>query len=146
MPRASQSIALALIMGSLSLPLAACTQVEESESTYSPTSVKPVKGQDDDLQQVTFTAEAARRADVTTATVRASGRHTMIPYAALIYDEEGNTYTYVSPKPLVFVRERIGVDHISGARVVLRHGPRTGTTVVTTGAAEVYSAEFGVEE
>jgi hypothetical protein len=146
MPRPSQSIALALIMGSLTLPLAACTQVEESESTYSPTSVKPVKGQDDDIQQVTFTAAAARRADLKTSTVRASSRRTSIPYAALIYDEEGNTYTYVSPKPLVFVREHIDIDHITGARVVLSHGPPTGTTVVTTGAAEVYSAEFGVEE
>lgn len=145
MPRQSRPIALALVMGSLTLPLAACTQVEESESTYSPTSVTPVKGQDD-VQQVTFTAEAARRAGVRTATVRPSGGRTSIPYAALIYNEEGDTYTYVSPKPLVYVRAPIDVDHIAGGRVVLRHGPRSGTTVVTTGAAEVYSAEFGVEE
>jgi multidrug efflux pump subunit AcrA (membrane-fusion protein) len=145
MPRQSRPIALALVMGSLTLPLAACTQVEESESTYSPTSVKPVKGQDD-IQQVTFTAEAARRAGVRTATVRPSGRRTSIPYAALIYSGEGDTYTYVSPKPLVYVRAPIDVDHIASGRVVLRHGPRSGTTVVTTGAAEVYSAEFGVEE
>ena len=64
----------------------------------------------------------------------------------MIYNEEGDTYTYVSPKPLVYVREHIDVDHITGARVVLRHGPRSATRVVTTGAAEVYSAEFGVEE
>jgi hypothetical protein len=146
MPRRGRSIALVLTMGSLSLPLAACTQVEEFESTYSPTTVKPIKGGDDDIQQVTFTADAARRADLKTATVQARGRHTSIPYAALIYNEEGATYTYVSPKPLVFVRERIHVDHIAGDRVVLRHGPPTGTTVVTTGAPEVYSAEFGVEE
>jgi hypothetical protein len=146
MPRPSHSIALALIMGSLTLPLAACTQVEESESTYSSTSRKPIPGRDDDVQQVTFTAEAARRADLKTNTVRTSGRRTAIPYAALIYDEEGKTYTYVSPRPLVFVREPIDVDRITGARVLLRHGPPIGTTVVTTGAAEVYSAEFGVEE
>ena len=145
MRRQSRPIALALVMGSLTLPLAACTQVEESESTYSPTSVKPVKGQDD-IQQVTFTAEAARRAGVRTARVRPSGARTSIPYAALIYNEDGDTYTYTSPKPLLYVREPIDVDHIAGGRVVLRHGPRSGTPVVTTGAAEVYSAEFGVEE
>jgi hypothetical protein len=139
-------IAVLLIVGSLVPGLSACTQVEESESTYSPTEVTPVKGSDDDIQQVTFTAGAARRADVVTVRVRASGRLTSIPYAALIYDEEGNTYTYVSPKPLVYVRERIDVDRIAGDRVVLRHGPPAGTAVVTTGAAEVYSAEFGVEE
>jgi hypothetical protein len=138
-------IAVLVVVGALAPALSACTQVEESESTYSPTSVTPVKGSDD-IQQVTFSAIAARRADVRTATVRASGRLTWIPYAALIYNDEGNTYTYVSPKPLVYVREPIDVDRITGARVLLRHGPPTGTAVVTTGAAEVYSAEFGVEE
>jgi hypothetical protein len=139
----SRSLALALVAGTLAL--GGCTQVEEFESTYSPTSVKPVKGQDD-IQQVTFTADAARRAGLQTATVRGSGRETSIPYAALIYNEEGNTYTYVSRTPLVYVRVLIRVDHIANGRVVLRHGPRIGTRVVTTGAAEVYSAEFGVEE
>jgi hypothetical protein len=138
-----RSLALALVAGALTL--GGCTQVEEFESTYSPTSVKPVKGQDD-IQQVTFTADAARRAGLQTATVGGSGRETSIPYAALIYNEEGNTYTYVSRTPLVYVRVPIRVDHIANGRVVLRHGPRIGTRVVTTGAAEVYSAEFGVEE
>jgi hypothetical protein len=146
MPRRSRSVALALLMGSLALPLAGCTPVGEYESTYSPTSLKPIPGRDDDVQQVTFTAEAARRADLKTATVRMRERRPAISYAALIYDEEGKTYTYVSPRPLVFVREPIDVERITGSRVLLRDGPPLGTRVVTTGAAEVYSAEFGVEE
>jgi hypothetical protein len=141
----NRPLALALIGGALALALAGCTEVQEFESTNDPTSLQPVRGQED-IQQVTFTADAARRADVRTSTVRATGRLTSIPYAALIYNEEGNTYTYVNRKPLVFVRVRIGVDHIAKGRVVLRHGPPLGTRVVTTGAAEVYSAEFGVEE
>jgi hypothetical protein len=143
MAGSSRSLALALVAGALAL--GGCTQVEEFESKSAPTSVKPLKGQED-IQQVTFTADAARRAGVRTAAVRSSGLETSIPYAALIYNEEGNTYTYVSRKPLVFVRTRIGVDHIANGRVVLRRGPPNGTRVVTTGAAEVYSAEFGVEE
>ncbi|HEY0345353.1 MAG TPA: hypothetical protein VGC59_11925 [Solirubrobacteraceae bacterium] len=139
----SRSLALALVAGALALT--GCAQVEEFASKSSPSSVTPLKGQED-IQQVTFTADAARRAGLTTATVRSSGRVTSIPYAALIYNEEGNTYTYVSRKPLVFVRTRIGVDHIANGRVVLRRGPPIGTRVVTTGAAEVYSAEFGVEQ
>ena len=138
-----RSLVLAVAAGALALT--GCTQVEEFESTYSPTSVKPLEGHDD-IQQVTFTADAARRAGLQTATVSRLGRETSIPYAALIYNEEGNTYTYVTRKPLVFVRERIAVDHIEHGRVVLRRGPPPGTRVVTTGAAEVYSAEFGVEE
>ena len=141
----NRSLALALTAGALALALAGCTQVEEFESTSEPTSVQPIKGQDD-IQQVTFTADAARRVDLRTSTVRATGRLTSIPYAALIYDEDGDTYTYVNRRPLVFVRVRIGVDHIAHGRVLLRRGPPLGTRVVTTGAAEVYSAEFGVEE
>jgi hypothetical protein len=143
MPATSRSLALALVAGALGL--AGCTQVEEFESTAEPTSVTPVKGQDD-IQQVTFTADAARRVGLRTVAVRPSGSRMSIPYAALIYNEEGKTYTYVSRKPLVFVRVPIAVDRIAGDRVLLRHGPPTGTRVVTTGAAEIYSAEFGVEE
>jgi multidrug efflux pump subunit AcrA (membrane-fusion protein) len=146
MPRRGRSLLLVLMMGSLSLPVAGCTQVEEYESTYSPTTVEPIKGRDDDMKRVTFTREAAQRADLKTDKVRATGGHTSMPYAALIYDEEGLTYAYVSPKPLVFVREPVDIQRIAGDRVVLRDGPPAGTTVVTTGAPEVYSAEFGVEE
>ena len=143
----NRPLALALIAGALALALAlaGCTQVEEFESTSEPTSVQPIKGQDD-IQQVTFTADAARRVDLTTATVRASGGHTSIPYAALIYNEDGDAFTYVNRRPFVFVRVPIAIDRIAHGRVVLRHGPPLGTRVVTTGAAEVYSAEFGVEE
>jgi hypothetical protein len=133
-----------LILGAASLPLAACTQVEEFESTYSPAKVEPTG--DEEIQQVTFTADAVRRAGLMTVKVRRSGRETSIPYAALIYTGEGGTYTYVSPRPRVYVREPVGIDRFAADRVLLRDGPPAGAAVVTTGAAEVYSAEFGVEE
>jgi hypothetical protein len=66
----------------------------------------------------------------------------VIPYAAVLYDPHGNTWTYTNPEPLVFVRHRIDVEFIEGDRAVLREGPATGTTIVTAGAAEL----FGVEQ
>jgi hypothetical protein len=144
MPGAKRPIALALLLGSLAVTLPACTQVESAETDYSPTEVKPIPGKEE--QQVTFNAEAVRRAGVKTDRVRVSAGHMFIPYAALIYNENGDTYTYVSPKPRVYIREPIRVDHIAGDRVLLKRGPAVGPAVVTTGAAEVYSAEFGVEE
>jgi hypothetical protein len=141
---ARPTLALALAMLALALSLSACTQVEEFESSYEPTSVRPVEGSEIGL--VTFTAEAARRAGVQLATVSAAGGRRAIPYAALIYDDEGDTYTYVSSKPLEYLRTPIEVARISGDRVLLEHGPPAGTRVVTVGAAEVYSAEFGVED
>jgi hypothetical protein len=66
----------------------------------------------------------------------------VIPYAAVLYDAHGNTWTYTNPEPLVFVRHRIDVEFIEGDRAVLREGPAIGTAVVTAGAAEL----FGVEQ
>ena len=146
MRRVERSIAIALTLGSLSVALSACTQVEESESTYESTHLTPIPGSKD-IQQVTFTAEAARRDGLQTARVlRRSGQGLAIPYAALIYNGEGDTFTYVSPRPLVYVRTPIRVERIAGDRVLLTQGPPAGTAVVTTGASEVYIAEFGVEE
>ncbi|MEA2195258.1 MAG: hypothetical protein QOG42_1692 [Solirubrobacteraceae bacterium] len=141
---ARHTAALAPILAALALGLSACTQVEESENSYEPTSVHPIKGRE--VQRVTFTAEAARRAGVQLARVSTHRGHHVIPYAALIYNDEGDTYTYVSARPLEYVRTPIEVARIAGDEVLLEHSPPVGTRVVTTGAAEVYSAEFGVEE
>lgn len=142
MLRAKRMLAAPLCLAALTV--SACTQVEEFESSYEPSSTHAVKGSE--FEQVTFTAEAARRAGVRLAAVRASAGHHVIPYAALIYDDEGGTYAYVSPRPLAYLRTPIDVRRITGGQVVLEHGPPLGARVVTVGAAEVYSAEFGVEE
>jgi hypothetical protein len=65
----------------------------------------------------------------------------VIPYAAVLYDPHGNTWTYTNPEPLVFVRHRIDIEFIEGDRAVLREGPAIGTTVVTAGAAELFGVE-----
>jgi hypothetical protein len=64
----------------------------------------------------------------------------------VLYDENGDTWTFTSPEPLTFVRQRIDIDRIAGDRVVLLEGPPPGTTVVTVGAAELLGAELGVGE
>jgi hypothetical protein len=68
----------------------------------------------------------------------------VIPYGALLYDPQGQTWVYVSPEPLVFVRQAVAVERIDGDRVILTEGPEVGTQVVTVGAPELYGTEFGV--
>jgi hypothetical protein len=68
----------------------------------------------------------------------------VVPYVAVIYNAEGDTFVYTSPKPLVYEREKIEVDRIEGDRALLSKGPRSGTDVVTVGATEVYGTEFEV--
>jgi multidrug efflux pump subunit AcrA (membrane-fusion protein) len=128
------------VLATAALPLAGCTEVETETATgYEPSTLEPVKG-NDDRQRVKFTAEGARRVDLQTASVRRN----VVPYAALIYDPEGKTFVYTSPKPLEYLREEVKVDRIDGDRVLLSRGPPAGTRVVTVGAAEVYGTELEV--
>ena len=96
------------------------------------------------LKQLTLSARAAERLGVETAPVAGSGSLLTVPYAAVIYDAQGDTWSYVSAEPLVFLRAQITVDEIDGETAVLSAGPAVGTSVVTTGAAELYGAEIGV--
>jgi hypothetical protein len=96
------------------------------------------------LKQLTLSAKAAERLGVETAPVAGSGSLLTVPYAAVIYDAQGDTWSYVSAEPLVFLRAQITVDEIDGDTAVLSAGPAIGTSVVTTGAAELYGAEIGV--
>ena len=70
----------------------------------------------------------------------------VIPYAAVIYDTEGNTWVYTNPEPLVFVRQPIVVDYFAGDSAVLSEGPESGTAVVIVGGSELLGTELGVSK
>jgi hypothetical protein len=113
-----------------------------------PAHVEHIEGTE--LSRVTLTAKAAERLDIQTDQVRemeltrsgASSVRTVVPYASILYDPQGDTWVYISPEPLVFVRESVDIDYIEGDVVVLSNGPALGTTVVTVGVAELYGTEF----
>ncbi len=69
----------------------------------------------------------------------------IVPYSSVLYDVRGNTWVYINPKPLVFVRHAIKVDFIEGNDAVLTDGPAVGTKVVSVGAPELYGAETGIK-
>lgn len=121
-----------------------------SESDSRAARVEPVSG--NSMPRVVLTAPAAERIGIQTAPVRATSKsasmggaqRTVIPYSAVIYDVNGDTWVYTSVEPLVFVRHRVGIDHIDGDDAVLLDGPPPGTMTVTVGAAELFGAEvFG---
>jgi hypothetical protein len=96
------------------------------------------------LKQLTLSEKAAERLGVETAPVAGSGASMTVPYAAVIYDADGSTWSYVNTAPLVYLREEITVERIEGDTAILSTGPAAGTPVVTTGSAELYGAEIGV--
>jgi hypothetical protein len=127
------------------LALAGCGGQSEEETSDSPAQIEQIKGTE--LNRITLTPEAAERLDIQTAAARGNGNRTVIPYAAVLYDPDGKTWTYTSPERLVFVREDISVDRIDGRSAVLSTGPAAGTAVVTVGADELWGVEYGgIEE
>lgn len=114
----------------------------ETASHHDPAELEPIKGTD--VNRVIVDPEGVKRAGIQTAPIRQNGQGMVMPYSAVIYDAEGHTYTYTSPEPRTYVRQKVVIDHVNGDSVMLFDGPPAGTEVVTVGAAFVYGTEFEV--
>lgn len=143
------------------LGLAACSAasgstVRSETAEEKPALVERVDGSQ--LSRVTLTEQAAKRLDIKTTPVRerevtplrpvagvdGSVVRKVIPYAAVLYDPKGGTWTYTSPKALTYLRHAITIEFIEGDIAVLADGPAVGTEVVRLGAIELFGAELGV--
>ena len=126
----------------------ACGGTAAEEDVSEAAVTEHVKGSD--VTRVVLSADAAERIGVETVKVRSdpsgAGR-AVIPYAAVLYDPNGDTWTYTSPRPRVFQRENITVARINGDSAVLTRGPPIGMPVVTVGSTEIWGVEYGgIEE
>jgi hypothetical protein len=133
----------------LALPGCKHSSAEGKAATNDLVTLEPIEGSD--VTQVTLSEEAAGRLDIQTAPVEPVGKKqgaatSTIPYAAVLYDPAGDTWTYTNPDPLVFVRAPIDVIRIEGDTALLSSGPPAGTEVVTVGAAELLGSEYEVGE
>jgi hypothetical protein len=122
-----------------------------TEETDGAATVEDIAGQPD-IKLVMLTDEAVERIGIETSVVRdelAAGGGTaqkIVPFDALIYDPEGNTFVYTSPEAGSFVRAPVTVTRINGNDVLISEGPAAGVTIVTVGAAELLGTEYGVGE
>jgi hypothetical protein len=131
----------------LVLPLSGCRQEAAASPKQSPATLEE-SGQPG-IKRVRLTERAAERLGIETVQVREeavtvadnSVQRKVIPYGAIIYDTKGQTWTFTNPEPLVFVRQSVTVERISGDKVIFNEGPPAGTTVVTLGSAELMGAE-----
>jgi hypothetical protein len=123
------------------LLLSACGgQVPVTGEKVAPSKLEPIDGSE--LQRVILTDKAAERLGI--ETVKSSGNE--VPYAAVIYDIEGNTWIYTNPAPLTYLRAPIVIDHIEGDTAFLSEGLGSELTVVTVGVAELWGTETGVSK
>ena len=142
-PQPARRVALAATAVVVGLILAGCSSSSESAGeVYLPAVVEEVA--DGEVSQVTFTADAAARVGLATATVRPDGAGTVVPYAALIYDGSGAPWVYQVTAERTYQRTAVVVDRIEGDSAWLTEGPPAGAGVVTVGATEVYGAELGI--
>lgn len=136
---------VAAVLAAAAVGLSGCANTASATPDgVAPVVLTPVQGTD--LKTVSLSEAAARRLDLQTATVQpvAAKHRTAVPYAALVYDEQGGTWTFVKNGSRTFVREPVVVDKIDHSSVVLRSGPTVGTEVVTTGVEELLGAEYEV--
>ncbi|MEZ6072242.1 MAG: efflux RND transporter periplasmic adaptor subunit [Pirellulales bacterium] len=64
--------------------------------------------------------------------------------SAIIYDIFGGTWVYAVTGQREYTRQRVLLGWVDGDKAILESGPKIGTQVVTTGAAELFGTEFGV--
>lgn len=140
MPEASRRIVVAAALLQLGLALAACTDQPAAGEGAPPAVVEDSAGSGP--PQITLTESGAERTGIQTTTV--GTLPLTVPYSALLYDANGDTWVYTSPEELTFVRHPVAVDAIEGDRVLLADGPAPGTAIVTTGVAELWGAELGI--
>lgn len=140
-------ILMIIILPSMLL-LAACGGESQEMAKEEPAHIEEGP---DGYNKVTLTKKAAERLDIQTEPVReesiGGSTHLVIPYAAIIYGLNGETWAYIrnpGADSLTFVRVPITVDRIEDDLVILTDGPDIGTEVVTVGVAELYGTDTGV--
>jgi hypothetical protein len=131
---------LLILMIVAALQLAACGPKSTTVEKINPSTLEEIEGSD--LQRVILTEKAAERIGLETVPV--SGQ--VVPYSAVIYDTEGNTWIYTNPAPLTFVRAPIVIDRIEGDQAFLSQALESDAPIVTVGVAEIYGAETGVSK
>lgn len=110
-----------------------------------PAKVEAIQGKN--VKSVTLTEQAMKRVGVETTTVAAAPTGTVVPYQAVLYTPDGNTWVFTVAAPRQYVREQVTIANVGGSagtEAFLSSGPAAGTTIVKTGLIELYGAELGV--
>ena len=136
----SKNFLLLLFVTVITLSLAACGPKPSTTEKISPSTLEEIEGSE--LQRVILTEKAAERIGVQTVPVDGL----VVPYSAVIYDVEGNTWIYTNPERLTFVRAQIVIDRIEGDQAFLAQELQTDAPIVTMGVIEIYGAETGVSK
>jgi hypothetical protein len=127
--------------------VAACAASPEILSERVPAAVVE-KVEDSEFNRLVLTEKAAQRLGIEVAPIRevqVDGRTRIaIPYAAVLYGTNGDTWSYVVAEPLTFTRQPIEVDYIEDELAILSASLPIDLEVVTVGVSELYGIDTGV--
>jgi hypothetical protein len=144
--RVAGRVAVAALCLAGTVAMAGCSSQEADSGPTPPVTLTDVPGEDG-VKQVTLSDAAAERLAVRTESVTAvaagaaSGTTAAIPYDAVVYAEDGSTWTYVVAGQNSYVRKAISISSVAGSVANLASGPGVGTEVVVVGAPELLGAE-----
>jgi hypothetical protein len=143
--RPARATALVTVTAALAAVLAGCSAA--SSTAPPPPTSKLVRVPGSSEPSIVLTQLGAERIGLETASVTAatSGEATF-PYAALLYEPNGQAAVYVATGTLTFTRAFVTVDTITGGVVVVKSGVSPGARVVTDGAEELLGVQNGVGE
>lgn len=143
LPRLPRRLAAGLAALASGLVLGACSEVESNLRESQPYKVEPIPGEKD-IQRVTMADETAALLPVRTATVREQGSRKIARHDAVIYNPDGGAFVYTKPKAETYIRAPVDIVSVNGKDAVLSKGPPAGTTIVTTGSAELLATEYEI--
>lgn len=125
--------------------LAGCASSSSDTSVPPTAALVPVKGST--VPNVVLTQLGAQRIGLETqvVTVGAAGQATF-PYAALLYEPNGQAAVYVQSGQFTFTRHFVRVASVVGNTVTVLSGVTPGDRVATTGSAELLGVQNGVGE
>jgi len=139
---------LACLAAAAGIALAGCAAAA-GQTDPPPASLRAIPGSP--VKEVLLTAQAEQRLGIVTQPVRAAagpsrgrGGREVILYSAVVYDNDGSTWTYVNTTGRTFVRQPIVINAIQGSEAVLDRGPAVGAPVVTVGAPELLGTEYDI--
>jgi hypothetical protein len=138
------------VLAAITVSASGCSEAGASKEENPETAVTVEEpAEEGQPARLTVSERAEQRLGLRTEPVRpltgqAGGATEVIAYSAVVYDENGKSWTFSAPSPRTYIRVPIVITSITGQTVQLKSGPPVGTQVVVVGAPELVGAEAGI--
>jgi multidrug efflux pump subunit AcrA (membrane-fusion protein) len=144
-PRWARIAAGATVAAAVATALAGCTSSSSTTAIPPTATLVPTQGSSVPSVELTQLGETRIGLETQAVTVGANGEANF-PFAALLYEPNGQAAVYVKSGQFTFTRHFVTVDLISGGVVIVKSGVTPGDRVVTTGSEELLGVQNGVGE